>query len=96
MCVIGRRMADVDSWEQDVVDGAPVVLPSAAAIELPLATWERTGDAAVDAALERLTTTNGLSPAEQVEIFDTVHRDLHARLSQGASEAEVPGATERR
>lgn len=97
---IGQRMPDGQTWQQDAVEGDPLVLTGGAVAadveELPLVTWDPTGDEAVDAALARLATGNGLTPAEQVDIFDAVHRELHARLGQGASEVESGGGMESR
>lgn len=41
-----------------------------------------TGDERVDAALARMQDTNDLPPAEQVEVFDEVHRRLQDALAQ--------------
>ena len=92
-------MAERQAWQQDAVDGDPVLLSGAQeavdVVELPLATWEPTGDAAVDALLERLAQAQGLMPSEQVEVFDALHQDLQARLGQGALEFDGSAALER-
>ena len=49
--------------------------------ELVLPVWEPTGDAAVDAALERLNELDDLDASEHVAVFESVHRQLHQRLS---------------
>ena len=49
--------------------------------ELVLPVWEPTGDAAVDAALERLNELDDLDASEHVAVFESVHRELHQRLS---------------
>ena len=43
---------------------------------------EQTGDARVDAALERLADTEPLPIGEQVDVFDEVHRRLQDALAQ--------------
>ena len=43
---------------------------------------EPTGDARVDAALARLGDTADLPVAEQIEVFDEVHRRLQDALAQ--------------
>lgn len=94
---MGLTMAD-EAWRQEVVDADPFPIDvgavSAEATELPLVTWEPTGDEAVDTALARLAIANGLPPAEQVDIFDELHRDLHSRLGQGARDVQQVGGTE--
>ncbi len=49
--------------------------------ELVLPVWEPTGDSAVDAALERLNELDDLDASEHVAVFESVHRQLHQRLS---------------
>lgn len=49
--------------------------------ELVLPVWEPTGDPAVDAALERLNELDDLDASEHVAVFESVHRQLHQRLS---------------
>ena len=49
--------------------------------ELILPDWEPTGDPTVDAALERLRELDDLDASEHVAIFESVHRQLHQRLS---------------
>jgi hypothetical protein len=49
--------------------------------ELILPVWEPTGDPTVDAALERLRELDDLDASEHIAIFESVHRQLHQRLS---------------
>jgi len=49
--------------------------------ELILPVWEPTGDPTVDAALEQLRQLDDLDASEHVAIFESVHRQLHQRLS---------------
>jgi hypothetical protein len=49
--------------------------------ELILPVWEPTGDPTVDAALERLRELDDLDASEHVALFETVHRQVHQRLS---------------
>ena len=49
--------------------------------DLVLAVWEPTGDSQVDAALEQLATLDDLDTSEHIAVFETVHRQLHQRLS---------------
>jgi hypothetical protein len=49
--------------------------------DLVLAVWEPTGDSQVDAALEQLATLDDLDTSEHISVFETVHRQLHQRLS---------------
>ena len=56
-------------------------VPLGAEGELILPVWEPTGDPTVDAALERLRELDDLDASEHVAIFESVHRQLHQRLS---------------
>lgn len=46
-----------------------------------LPVWEPTGDPAVDAALEELAMLDERDRSEHIEVFESVHRRLHDRLS---------------
>ncbi|CAB4965149.1 MAG: hypothetical protein F2840_13025 [Actinobacteria bacterium] len=63
-----------------MTEGEAPVLPGVDG-ELILPVWEPTGDQAVDAALERLNELDDLDASEHVAIFESVHRQLHQRLS---------------
>jgi hypothetical protein len=63
-----------------MTEGEDPVLPGVDG-ELILPVWEPTGDPAVDAALERLNELDDLDASEHVAVFESVHRQLHQRLS---------------
>lgn len=60
--------------------------------ELPLATWQATGDAEVDGALSRMLGLGSMTLAEQAEVFDGMHRSLRERLVN-ASHSSTDGGT---
>lgn len=49
--------------------------------ELMLPVWEATGDPDIDATLDLLLTLDDVTPVERIEIYETVHQQLHKRLS---------------
>lgn len=78
---------DSEHVEQQVSAQAVVL-----AGELPMATWEPTGDPDVDAVLTRMLGLGSMTLAEQGEVFDGIHRSLRERLVNAATqpaEAEV-------
>jgi hypothetical protein len=65
-----------DQVPQEHEPDAPAAAASPADLQLP-----HTGDEKVDQALERLLAVPDLPPAEQVEVYVGVHRDLQDRLA---------------
>lgn len=58
--------------------------------ELPMVTWEATGDLNVDGALGRMAGLGSMTLAEQAEVFDGIHRSLRDRLSHAAPADPAP------
>lgn len=71
-----------DDVEQQVSTPTAVI-----AGELPMATWEPTGDADVDGALTRMLGLGSMTLAEQAEVFDGIHRSLRERLVNAAPQS---------
>lgn len=81
--------------EGEVVEMAEVVLVDGVAEEIlvleeidttpTLPVWEPTGDPAVDAALDELASLDLHDRSEHIQIFESVHRQLHQRLSDLSS-----------
>lgn len=49
--------------------------------ELMLPVWESTGDPNIDATLDLLLTLDDVNPVERIDIYESVHQQLHKRLS---------------
>jgi hypothetical protein len=62
--------AEVQVQDQDQVSGGPLGV-----------VVEATGNAEVDAAVERLADADGLATAEHVEVYEDVHRGLRDALT---------------
>ncbi|MFM8352115.1 MAG: hypothetical protein ACKN9D_13750 [Actinomycetales bacterium] len=60
---------------------------TAIAGELPIATWEATGDPDVDGALTAMLGLGSLTLAEQAAVFDGIHRNLRERLVNAAPQS---------
>jgi hypothetical protein len=65
-----------DQPERGSESATPSDVQPVEALELP-----QTGDHKVDEALERLLVVPDLAPADQVEVYVGVHRDLQDRLA---------------
>lgn len=69
----------------DITDDEAILVLDDAPAALTLDMWEPTGDAMVDAALERLALIPTSELADQVQLFGTIHDELRARLSDLSS-----------
>jgi hypothetical protein len=60
---------------------------TAIAGELPIVTWEATGDPDVDRALTSMLALSSMTLAAQAEVFDGIHRNLRERLVNAAPQS---------
>lgn len=65
-----------ESGDAPVKEGGDLLVLDSWQVSLPA-----TGDTRVDAALSRLSDVDGKPPSEHADVYEAVHGDLHAALS---------------